>query len=93
MCKATLGKVIKRSKAAGDGLALWVEHHQAEFFGDAANARDGGVAFPCGGMHQLALVDGGGEAQLVVVAAGERKFKAFVPGQIGQRGRDAAWRV
>jgi hypothetical protein len=35
-----LGKVVKRRKAFGNGLALRVEHDQALLMRDAANARD-----------------------------------------------------
>ena len=59
--------------------AMRIKHDQTLLLRDAANACDGGVAFPCGGVHQFALVHGCGEAQLVVVTTRQSKFKTFVP--------------
>ena len=61
--------MVKRGPVLRHGLALRIDHAQTRSSRDAADAMHRRLRGQAGLLHGIALVCGGGKAQLVVVAA------------------------
>ena len=61
--------MVKRHELTTYWPAMTIDKPQTRCVLYLANACDGCVCFPGRGVHQLALVDGRGETQFVVVTA------------------------